>query len=362
MACRLCDRPARVPEGSGTVFVSAPVAEMVVKILELVRGWPEALAAHEGALQGSTLDFRGFLDRFLNVVSWSEVEREGISVLFLPQGKTLSFASSQEARSLEEWFALKDAEFLARILDDKAVVNHFHAIWDLRTEALYGWECLIRGVDSDGSSISPGRLFSAAAASGMTFPLDRLARQSALRNAHASGLPGQLFINFLPTAIYDPVFCLKTTVDLARSLGLDPGRIVFEVVESEQIHDENHLKSIVDYYRNQGFRVALDDVGSGYSSLNVLVALKPEVIKVDLKIVRGIDRLPANQAVFRALAGIAAETGALLLAEGVETWAEREWCRLNGASLAQGFLWGPPERLPEPSSFIATGRRSLPDR
>jgi len=358
MACRLCDRPARWPTGAGRVYVSAPVSEINTKILDLVRGWPESLVFREGALEGETQDFSAFLGRFLGLVPWSAVEKDGVSVLFLPRGQELTFASSREARSLAQWFALQEAEFLARIVEDKALVTHFHPIWDLRTDVLYGWECLTRGVAADGALIPPGRLFPAAAASGMTFPLDRLSRQTALRSAQAAALPGRLFINFIPTAIYDPVFCLKTTVDLAEALGLDPGRIIFEVVESEQIDDEAHLKAIVDYYRKKGFRVALDDVGSGYSSLNLLVALKPDVIKVDIKIVRNIDTEPANQAVFRALAGIAQESGALLLAEGVETPAEAEWTRNHGADLGQGFLWGPPQAHPDPATPMTQGRRT----
>lgn len=356
MACRLCERPQRVPEGAGRVFLSAPVSEMTLKILESVKGWPEKLSAHDGALEATTSDFRAFLDRFLAAGAWSSLEREDISILFLPQGKNLTFASSRETRSLQEWIALKEGEFLARVIDDRSLTTHFHAIWDLKNEAVYGWECLTRGLAPDGSTIPPLKLFTAAAATNMTFPLDRLARQSALRNAHAAALPGRLFINFLPTAIYDPVFCLKTTVDLAATLGLDPAQIVFEVVESEHIQDEDHLKTIVDYYRSKGFRVALDDVGSGYSSLNLLVALQPDVIKVDLKIVRNIDSQPANQAVFEALAGIAQRTGALLLAEGVETAAELSWCQTHGADLAQGFFWGPPEANPDPSTFTSRGR------
>lgn len=329
---------------------------MTLKILELVSGWPEKLTASDGALEGATTDFRAFLDRFL-AGAWSSIERDDISILFLPQGKTLTFASSRETRSLQEWIALKDGEFLASVVEDRALTTHFHAIWDLRNDSVYGWECLTRGLSPEGGTIPPMRLFSVAAATNMTFPLDRLARQTALRNAHAAALPGRLFINFLPTAIYDPVFCLKTTVDLAMTLGLDPSRIVFEVVESEHIRDEDHLKTIVDYYRDKGFRVALDDVGSGYSSLNLLVALNPDVIKVDLKIVRGIDSQPANQAVFEALVGIARKTGALVLAEGVETAAELAWCRDHGADLAQGFFWGPPEAHPDLSTFTGTGRR-----
>lgn len=351
MACRLCERPVRVPEGAGRVYLSAPVHEMTLKILSSVGGWPEKLSARDGALEGATGDFRAFLDRFLSSHLWSAVERDGIAILFLPEGRELTFASSQEARSLQEWISLRDGEFLAQVIDDRALVTHFQAIWDLKNDSVYGWECLTRGVAPDGTLIAPHRLFSTAAATNMIFPLDRLARQSALRNAQVAGLPGRLFINFLPTAIYDPVFCLRTTVELARNLGLDPERIVFEVVESEQIQDEDHLKSIVDYYRNQGFRIALDDVGSGYSSLNLLVALKPDVIKVDLKIVRNIHSLTANQTVFLALAAIAQKTGALLLAEGVETADELAWCRAHGADLAQGFLWGPPVAHPDPDAI-----------
>lgn len=355
MACHLCESSVRVPEGAGRVFLAAPVSEVTLKIIDLVRGWPEGLVSREGALEGRTDNFQAFLDRFLGASPWSAVERSGISLLFVPPGKELTFVTSREARSLDEWFAVKDAEFLARIIEDKALVTHFQPIWDLRTQTLHGWECLTRGQEADGTLIPPGRLFPAAAASGMTFPLDRLARQTALRNAQASGLPGKLFINFIPTAIYDPVFCLKTTVDLAATLNLDPGRIVFEVVESENIEDEAHLKNIVDYYRNKGFHVALDDVGSGYSSLNLLAALKPDVIKVDIKIVRNIDTDPSHQAVFRALSGIARETGALLLAEGIETVAERDWAQKNGADLGQGFLWGRPRARPEVAPSYTVG-------
>lgn len=356
MACQQCDRPVRLPEGPGRVFVSAPLAELTLKILDLVRGWPETLVSQDGTLEGTTQDFPGFVHRLVQA-PWSDLEKAGIFILYLPPGAKLTFASSRQTKSLAQWAAVEDASFLADIIERGSLVTHFHPIWDVGQGTLHGWECLTRGLDTEGRLIPPDRLFPSAARSGMTFPLDRLARQTALRQAQRADLPGRLFINFIPTAIYDPVFCLKTTVDLALSLGLDPDRIVFEVVETEEIEDEVHLKGIADYYRNKGFRVALDDVGSGYSSLNLLVALRPNVIKVDLKIVRNIDLEPANQAVFRALAGIAAETGAQLLAEGVETVAELDWTRANGATLAQGYLWGPPQAQPDIEGLLARGLR-----
>lgn len=358
MACERCERSVRVPEGEGRVFLSVPVTEVGQKVVDVVRGWPEAFVPVEGSFEGRTTHFADFIRRFAAAAPWSSLERAAIRLLFVPGNRDLTFTLSQQARSLEGWLTVGDAEFLAGVIDDGRLVTHFHPIWDMATETLYGWECLSRGVAADASLIPPQQLFEAAHATGMTFALDRLARQTALRTAQKAGLPGKLFINFVPTAIYDPVFCLKTTVDLARDLGLDPGRIVFEVVETERVADEAHLKTIVDYYRAQGFQVALDDVGSGYSSLNLLAALRPDVLKVDAAIVRGVDADPTRQAVFKALAGIAADTGSRLLAEGIETEAERDWAADHGAVLAQGFLWGRPQASPpaHPSYRALDGR------
>jgi len=346
MACRICERPQRLPVGQGRVYVSVPVPELATKWLDVLGPRGERWTSVDGTLEAAVDDFPAWL-RGLRAASWSDVEVCSISLLFLPPETPLTFATFQNTRTLGEWFALLDAEFLTRVLDEKALTTHFHPIWDLSTRSHFGWECLSRGVAPDGSLIPPAKLFGTAREAGLSFPLDRLARQTALRNAQHARLPGKLFINFVPTAIYDPVFCLRTTVSLAHELGLDPAQIVFEVVESEQVDDEAHLKRIVDYYRQQGFLIALDDVGSGYSSLNLVAALRPDILKVDAAIVRDLDRDETHQSVFRALAGIAADTGALLLAEGVETKAEFDVAQALGATLGQGYLWGRPTASPE---------------
>lgn len=346
MACRLCERPVRIPQGAGQVLLFSPVTEVQLKALEVVRGWPESFRSEEGTLVSETTDFSGFLDRFLGAGNWSILEQDGLQLLFLPRGTGFTFRSSQETRSLAEWRAVREAEFLATMIENKELVTFFQPIWDLKANRHYGWECLTRGRAPDGALVPPGRLFDAARSSGMTFPLDRLARQTALRSASALQIPGFLFINFLPTAIYDPVFCLRTTTELARELGMDPARIVFEVVESEDVADQPHLRRIVDYYRDQGFRVALDDVGSGYAGLNTLVGLQPNVLKVDIEIIRDIPTTPAKQSVFKVLRSVCQDLGILLLAEGVETDAERQWVSDHGADLAQGYWWGRPEAVP----------------
>jgi len=330
------------------------VEELGAKLAQVLSPGPDRPRAEAGAYRISTADFPALLER-LTAGPWSLLERRTLRLLFVPEGGELTFAlAAGETRTLDEWDHLNEAVFLADLLDQDALVTHFQPIWDLRSRSLYGWECLTRGLGPEGL-IPPGRLFAAAQAGGLLFSLDRQARLTALRNAHRAALPGVLFINFVPTAIYDPVFCLRSTTELARTLGLDPARLVFEVVESEEVEDRSHLSRIVGYYRDQGFRVALDDVGSGYASLNLLASLKPDVLKVDAGLIRHLDADLAHQAVFRALASVARDTGALLLAEGIETEAELAWAADHGADLAQGFLWGRP--VPELPRNLDFGQR-----
>jgi EAL domain-containing protein (putative c-di-GMP-specific phosphodiesterase class I) len=286
--------------------------------------------------------FPVFLEEFLHQPAWSALEKRDVQLLFLPDGQELNFENSLSARSLTRWESLLNAGFLVDILQNERLVSHFHPIWDLKAQTLFGHECLIRGQDSQGNLVPPGRLFSTASETDLTFNLDRQARQTALKSAAVFDASTKLFINFVPTAIYDPVFCLESTVSLARQLGIAPSRIVFEVIETEEVEDWKHLDEILLFYRKAGFLIALDDVGSGYSSLNRLVQVRPDIIKVDIAIVRDIDRDSIKQSVFRALAQICQESDIKLLAEGIETPSELAYVRDEGADLAQGFLWGPP--------------------
>lgn len=96
--------------------------------------------------------------------------------------------------------------------------------------------------------------------------LDRVVRENALRAAVEHGIEGYVFINFLSNVIYDPEYCPRTTMAVADAMELPQERIVFEIVETEQFEDMDHLRKILRYYRSRGVRTALDDVGSGYSS------------------------------------------------------------------------------------------------
>jgi len=149
-------------------------------------------------------------------------------------------------------------------------------------------------------------------------------------------------INFIPTSIYDPEYCLNSTVKWANQLEFDPSQIVFEVVETEFVKDQKHLKKILEYYRSKGFQIALDDVGEGYSSLNMLIELKPDIIKIDRNIIDGIDKNELKQSVYRALFNLAKEHDITVLAEGVETKGELQTINSIGVDLVQGYYFAKP--------------------
>jgi len=106
------------------------------------------------------------------------------------------------------------------------------------------------------------------------------------------------------------------------------------------------LKNILNFYKSKGFMVALDDVGSGYSSLNMIVQLLPDIVKVDREIVKDIDKNRANQSVFTAIVNIAKENNITVLAEGIETKEEYLYLKDNGASLVQGYYFAKPSSEP----------------
>jgi len=147
-------------------------------------------------------------------------------------------------------------------------------------------------------------------------------------------------------SIYRPQVCLASTEQVVHESGIDPSQLVFEVVESHAIADRGHLVAILDHYRSLGWRVALDDVGAGWSSLSLLAAVRPDVVKLDKALVQ---ELPdeAARTVVAAVTDLAHRLGAVVVAEGVETERLAEEVTALGVDLGQGWLFGRPVR-PDP--------------
>ena len=147
-------------------------------------------------------------------------------------------------------------------------------------------------------------------------------------------------MNFLPTTIYRPQVCLRTTEQAAELAGLRLDQLVFEVTESEQVKDLDHLSDVFAYYRERGCKVALDDLGAGYSSLNLLVRLRPEVVKLDKEIAQRLPE-PASAAVVAAVVDITQAYGGLVLAECVETAEQAAAARDLGVDPGAGLVLRP---------------------
>jgi len=279
-------------------------------------------------------------------IGWSEAELEGISALLRKNSDPLTLSAMREVKPFLQIIALTNSTEITDIIKNKAFTSFFQPIVDLKDESIYGYESLLRGVKKDGSIIPPYEIFQTAKKSDKLFYLDRSARETSLKTAAVKRIKKKVFINFLPTAIYNPQNCLQDTVKWANQLEFDPKNIVFEVVETEKIIDTVHLKSILDFYKSHGFSVALDDVGSGYSSLNMLSSIQPDIIKIDREIIDHIDQDSLKQSVFNALLNVAKDHGIMVLAEGVERVEEALFAQDAGADLAQGWFWGKPQAEP----------------
>lgn len=288
-----------------------------------------------------------FLENIDAIVEYfNELEAQSIKVHVRYENEVFTFQSILGAKTLQRYINLiQDKEFFD-IINNGSLTSYFQPIIDAKDNSIFGYEALIRGVKENGELMFPDQLFSKSTRNDLNFKLDRMCRESALKTAAVKRITQKVFINFLPTAIYDPQFCLNSTVRWAKQLEFDPKNIIFEVVETESIKDKDHLKSILSYYREQGFEIALDDVGEGYSGLNMLINLKPDIIKVDREIIQNIDKDEFKQSTYKALYTLARENGIKILAEGIETSFELHMIKSIGVDYLQGYYFGRPQAEP----------------
>jgi EAL domain-containing protein (putative c-di-GMP-specific phosphodiesterase class I) len=220
-----------------------------------------------------------------------------------------------------------------------AIRAAFHPILDLETERVFAYEALVRGEAGEGAAEVIDRVTSA-----QRYSFDQACRVTAIREAVAAGIiatGARLSINFLPNAVYSPKACIQLTLATARETGFPPERLIFEFTENEKIETE-HLQAIIAAYRALGFGTAIDDFGAGHAGLALLADLPTDLVKLDMALVRGIDRDPRRRAITETTVGLIRRLGADVIAEGVETVAELEIVRLMGVRFVQGFLFGQP--------------------
>jgi EAL domain-containing protein (putative c-di-GMP-specific phosphodiesterase class I) len=221
----------------------------------------------------------------------------------------------------------------------------FQPIVDVEQRDVFAYEALVRGADGRSAGqvlgdIKPEQLYA----------FDQTCRVLAIETAQRLGMSCRLSINFLPNAVYEPATCIRLTLAAAQQVGFPPQQLIFELTEAEKIRQPEHVLDIVRDYQQRGFMTAIDDFGAGYSGLNLLADYQPHLVKLDMALVRDIDRNPARQAIVAGVLGTCRALGVQVVAEGVETPAEYTWLRAQGIHLFQGYLIARPavEALPQP--------------
>ncbi len=274
----------------------------------------------------------------------------------------LSGAGPQLTLSAEDALLRARTGWLPDLLNSGQLYPHLQPIVTLADGSTYGFESLIRGKIGE-RELSGAEIVNAARAHGALFTLDLVGRTVALEHGMPKLAYGQvLFVNFTPTAIYDPQVCLRTTWAIARRLGLPMERICFEVVETEEFPDLSFLRRILDEYRAHGAMVALDDLGGGHSSLSYLSKLRPDLVKLDRELVTGLADEPARQRLLGAMIDYAHELDIRVVAEGIETEDDLAAIRDLGADLGQGWYLGRPAAEPaavEPGLITGARGRAL---
>ncbi|WP_417441781.1 EAL domain-containing protein [Idiomarina sp.] len=213
----------------------------------------------------------------------------------------------------------------------------FQPIVDISDKSVFAHEALVRGENGEGA----GRILGQVTEDNK-YTFDQTCRVKAIETASRIQLPGSLSINFMPNAIYEPETCLATTLSTARKTGFDRDKIIFEVTEQEQVVSQEFLVEVFEAYRKEGFRTAIDDFGAGYAGLNLLADFQPDILKIDMKLIRDINQNKVKQTLVRSIQQIGEELGIQLIAEGIETEDEYKYLRDSGITLMQGYFFQKP--------------------
>lgn len=213
----------------------------------------------------------------------------------------------------------------------------FQPIVAMDSGEIFAHEALVRGTQGE-----PAGTVLAQVNDDNRYAFDQRCRTTAIEWATRLGVPARLSINFMPNAVYRPETCIRATLEAARQHGFPLERIIFEVTEQERVTDTGHLLEILRAYRKQGFLTAIDDFGAGYAGLNLLAEFQPDLLKLDMALIRGIDNDPVRQAIVESVLSMCQRLSIRVIAEGVETQEELLALQGMGIGLFQGYLLARP--------------------
>ena len=223
----------------------------------------------------------------------------------------------------------------------------FQPIVDVKRQTVFAYEALVRGTEQESASAVLNQVTEESRSA-----FDQSCRIKAMILAQKLGIAEQgalLSVNFMPGSHYSAADCFQRTLQAAEWTGFPLRSLMFEISEMESLNDTDRLRAIATEYRSHGLTIALDDFGAGSSGLNLLADIEVQVLKLDGRLIRGINFQPRAEQIVRSTAAMANRLGIQLVAECVETKAEVDVLLDAGITLMQGYLFAAPtfESLPE---------------
>lgn len=254
------------------------------------------------------------------------------------------------AEALPVLFEQAEVDWVRHALNDGWLFSVFQPIIEATTGKVFAYEALIRARPPGSEDIiGAAQILYACDRLNIQHQLDQKARACALRSAAA--LPfsdARFFINLLPNAVYDPEAYLNSTVATAEEVGLSLGRIVFEIVEAERLSNMECLRVLANSFRNHGASIALDDISSGFTSLQYVSELAPDYVKLDRDLVTAAAGSSSARHTLDSITNLAHKLNIRVVAEGIETSSEMRVCTEAGVDYLQGFLFARPANPPHP--------------
>jgi EAL domain-containing protein (putative c-di-GMP-specific phosphodiesterase class I) len=273
----------------------------------------------------------------------TQYESDDTRVLFKSDGGDLTTADFPRVHSFTHFSLASQTSFLHDLLDGRRLTTVYQPIvLASQPSEVFALEALLRGVSRQSAVLYPAYLLEVARACGMLAHVDHAARAATVAAMLSGEVSGRVFINISPLTAHDPVEAVDSTLAALRRAQIPPQRIVFEVTEADHALDTDTLRRALESYRAAGFGVALDDVGAGYSSLNLLHQLRPDYIKLDMELIRNVHADGYKALIAQKILEIARSLGVHTVAEGVETAEELAWVQDHGADYVQGYLIARP--------------------
>jgi EAL domain-containing protein (putative c-di-GMP-specific phosphodiesterase class I) len=231
-----------------------------------------------------------------------------------------------------------------KIIAQKNIKLLAQPIIEVATKEIKAWEMLTRG--PEGTSLeSPLQLFSVARQTGMLYELEMIVLAKTFEQITSTGCKDDIFINFTPITLGNSGFVRDLKKVMLTCKNILPTQITFEITERDSIEGIENFIYNIKVLRGMGFKIAVDDAGSGYASLNTISEVMPDVIKIDRSVIENIDKNSVKESMLKGLLLVAKEAGSIVVAEGIENEAEASVLTRNKVDLAQGYFYARPGLL-----------------